>query len=54
MQFDLYYIVKHGEYDGHGIYEAGPFKTWDAAWEARKQLNESWQYDVFAQTIEVE
>lgn len=54
MQIDLFYIIKDiDHYTGTGTYEAGPFKTWEAAWEAKKQLDESWLYDVFSQTIEV-
>lgn len=53
MKIDLFYIIKHGEVDDIGTYEAGPFKSWNAAWEARKQLDESWRYDVYLNTIEV-
>lgn len=54
MNVELFYIIKHGEVNGTGTYEAGPFKSWNTAWEAKKQLDESWRYDVYTQTIEVE
>ena len=53
MKFDLFYIIKHGDSDGEGTYEAGPFKSWDAAWNAKKKLEDSYKYDVYSQTIEV-
>lgn len=52
MKFDLFYIIKHSD-KGWGIYEAGPFKSWDAAWNAKKKLEDSYKYDVYSQTIEV-
>lgn len=53
MKFDLFYIIDHSRHDNEtGVYEAGPFKSWNAAWEAKKQLDENWRYDVYSQTIE--